>query len=121
MSKYKKGEIVKVKVTSVMPYGAFLEVGEGGEYKGLIHISEINGKFIKNIDKYLKPGENIEAKITDINEESKQIKFSLKGLNKFQLNNKNELKETRLGFSVLKKNMGIWIYNMKKEIENSKN
>lgn len=49
---YKKDEIIEVEITALKPYGAFAKVDD--EYSGLIHISEINGLFIKDIMMYLK-------------------------------------------------------------------
>ena len=44
---YKIGDIVKGKVTGIENYGIFLLMEDG--YTGLIHISEISEKFVRNV------------------------------------------------------------------------
>ncbi len=63
VKKYKVGDKVKLKVTSIHPFGAFLEFPEGLE--GLLPLSEIDD--IKNI----KVGDEIEVRIIDIIPNSK--------------------------------------------------
>ncbi|MBF0713982.1 S1 RNA-binding domain-containing protein [Gemella sp. GH3] len=58
---YKKGDIIKAKVTAIKHYGAFIETRDGTQ--GLIHISEIANNFIVDINYYLKVGEIIEVKV----------------------------------------------------------
>ena len=52
------GDIIKVKVTAVKPYGAFIETRDG--QVGLIHISEITNCFIFDISSYIKQDEILE-------------------------------------------------------------
>lgn len=110
MEKYKVGDIINVCVTAVEPYGAFVNVDD--EYSGLIHISEITGKYINNISNYIKVGDMLNAKIIDVDSNTKHLKLSLKSVN-------GTLKETDLGFFLLKDLLPIWIkeklVQMKKE------
>lgn len=75
---YKVGDIVKVKIKKIMPYGAFAELKKGIE--GLIHISQISEQKITKPEEKLEIGEKVNAKIIDINEENKKIELSIREL-----------------------------------------
>ncbi len=57
----KVGDTVKGKIVKTLKYGAIIEF-EGGE-KGFVHISKISSDYVKNVDEYLKEGQEIEGKI----------------------------------------------------------
>lgn len=119
MEKYQKGKIIKVKVTAIEPYGAFVKIDD--EYTGLIHISEITGSFIHNINDYFKLDEIISAKIIDVDPNEKHIKLSLKELNlKNNTRNKDHLVETELGFELLEDLLPKWMEDKKKEMRSKK-
>jgi small subunit ribosomal protein S1 len=67
------GDVVKGVVTGVIDFGAFVNV-DGIE--GLIHISEISWERVEDPRKYIKTGENIEAKIIAIDKD--RLSLSLK-------------------------------------------
>lgn len=116
---YKINDIINVTVTSIVKYGVFVKADN--DYTGLIHISEINGKYIKDIEKYFKDKTTLNAKIIEINENEKQLSLTLKGVNEEKNTKKhNYLKEVGFGFDGLKDNLPKWIDETKKEIENSK-
>ncbi len=118
MAKYKKGNIIKVKVNAIEPYGAFVKVDD--IYTGLIHISEITGTFINNINDYFNINDVIFARILEVDDEKKHIKMSLKGL---PVNSrlKNEyLKETALGFELLNDLLPKWMDDKLNEIDRNK-
>ena len=77
-SKYKVGDIVKVKIKKFMPFGAFAEIEKGIE--GLIHISQICEQRISKPEEKLEISEIVNAKIIDLNEENKKIELSVKEL-----------------------------------------
>jgi len=58
------GEIYPVKITRITNFGAFCEIFPGKI--GLIHISEISHKFVKNIRDFVKEGEIVQAKVINI-------------------------------------------------------
>ena len=58
---YKKGDIVKGVVSGIESYGVFVKIDE--DYSGLIHISEISNRFVRNISDYVKQNEIINVKI----------------------------------------------------------
>ena len=112
--RYKKGDIITVLITSIVPYGVFVKVDD--EYTGLIHISEISGAYIKNIEKYFKSETNLRVKIIDIDEKKKHLGLSMKD-DKLR---KNDLREVGSGFDELKNKLPEWIDEAKKELESSK-
>ena len=118
LMKYNINDVIYVTITSITPYGAFVKADYG--YTGLIHISEITGKYIGNIDKYFSIGNIVEAVITDIDEDKKQLSLSTKGIIP-NLDKGNNLEEDNLGFLNLKNMLPKWIKSTKKELENSDN
>jgi polyribonucleotide nucleotidyltransferase len=76
ISEVEIGRVYLGKVTSVVPFGAFVEVLPGKE--GLCHISELDHARIEDITKYpIKQGDQIEVKVQEINERG-QLKLSRK-------------------------------------------
>jgi polyribonucleotide nucleotidyltransferase len=63
------------RVTSIVPFGAFIEILPGKE--GLCHISEFDVMRIANLDDHVKVGDTVPVKVLDINERG-QIKLSRK-------------------------------------------
>ena len=76
--KYNVGDIVKVKVTKLMPFGAFAELEKGVE--GLIHISQICERKISKPEEELEVGKKVNTKIINIDEENKKIELSIREL-----------------------------------------
>jgi len=74
--KYPVGSIVKGRVERIKPYGAFVEIEPGVD--GLVHVSQIGHKWIKDANEALKEGDEIEAKI--IGFEDNKITLSIKEL-----------------------------------------
>lgn len=56
----KPGDIVSGVVTSIVEWGAFVELDDTG-WTGLVHVSEVSDVFIENIEEYLCPGQRVEA------------------------------------------------------------
>mgnify|MGYP004636732841 FL=1 len=75
---YKEGDVVKVKIVSMTAYGAFANIIEGID--GLIHISQISHDRIAKPQDVLTVGQEVEAKITQIDTERKRISLSIKAL-----------------------------------------
>lgn len=76
--KYKVGDIVKVKISKLMPFGAFAELEKGIE--GLIHISQICERKIAKPEEELREGQRVNAKIINIDLENKKIELSIREL-----------------------------------------
>lgn len=60
---YKIGDIIEVEVSGIENYGIFVKAED--DYTGLIHISEIDNNYIKDINKYVKVGDDIYANVID--------------------------------------------------------
>lgn len=76
--KYNVGDVVKVKITNIMPFGAFAELEKGVE--GLIHISQICEKKISKPEEELKIGKKVNAKVISIDIQNKKIELSIREL-----------------------------------------
>lgn len=70
------GSIVEGVVESIMPYGAFIGLGNG--LNGLVHISQICQKRISSPNEVLKEGQKVKAKILNTNDH--KISLSMKAL-----------------------------------------
>ena len=77
-SKYAVGDVVSVKIVSMMPFGAFAEIVDGVD--GLIHISQIAQEKIAKPADVLEIGQVVDAKIIAIDEETKRISLSIRAL-----------------------------------------
>ena len=77
-TKYQIGQEIKGKVVQIKEYGAFVELEAGLD--GLVHISEIANKRVENVSDELSLGQEISAKIMDIDAERKRISLSIKEL-----------------------------------------
>ena len=76
MSKtFRIGDIVTAKVTGVQNYGVFLELDE--DTQGLIHISECKHGYMDNVHDFVKVGQEVTAKVIDVDEFSNKISLSL--------------------------------------------
>ena len=70
------GELVYGKVTKIVPFGAFVQVGEGIE--GLVHISEMAVHHVEAPEQVVQPGEELWVKIIDVDLERRRISLSIK-------------------------------------------
>ncbi|MEG0829047.1 MAG: bifunctional 4-hydroxy-3-methylbut-2-enyl diphosphate reductase/30S ribosomal protein S1 [Anaerovoracaceae bacterium] len=74
--KYEVEQVVTGKVVQIKEYGAFVELEPGLD--GLVHISEVAHKRVTNIADELTVGQEVEAKILEIDQERKRISLSIK-------------------------------------------
>lgn len=72
------GDVIKCKVVRILPFGAFAEVAPFVD--GLIHVSQISNQRIDKPSDVLAIGDVVEAKVVEMNEETKQIGLSMKAL-----------------------------------------
>ena len=78
MKTYSVGDVAKVRVVKLMDFGAFAEVVPGVD--GLIHISQIANRRIEKPGEVLTVGDEVEAKITAVDEEKQKISLSIRAL-----------------------------------------
>ncbi len=70
--------VVKGKVVRLEAYGAFVDIG--AERPGMVHVSELAHGYVKTPSEIVKEGDEVEAKVLDVNRKKKQIKLSIKAL-----------------------------------------
>lgn len=75
---YSVNSVAQVKIVKLMPFGAFAEIVPGVD--GLIHISQIADRRIGKPDEVLSEGQLVDAKIVEINEETKKVSLSIRAL-----------------------------------------
>ena len=73
---YQEGQIIKGKVVQIKEYGAFVELAPGLD--GLVHISEVAHKRVNKISDELTIGQEVEAKVLEIDKERRRISLSIK-------------------------------------------
>jgi general stress protein 13 len=109
---YKIGDVLEGEVTGIQPYGAFIKIDD--ETQGLIHVSEIQSGYTKNIHQVLDVHQIVKVQIIDIDEFSKKISLSLRTLDekipqihvykKHYYTNKYK----KIGFTSIDRNMKQW-------------
>lgn len=72
---FEAGQIVEGKVTGIMNYGAFVDLGDNTS--GMVHISEVAPVYVKEIKDHLTVGQTVKVKILGIDEKGK-ISLSIK-------------------------------------------
>lgn len=77
-SEYSEGDDVTGKIVSITPFGAFVQIIPGID--GLIHISQISDKRVTNVKDVLSVGDEVTARITEIDSEKKRISMSIKAI-----------------------------------------
>ncbi|EOX1897750.1 30S ribosomal protein S1 [Campylobacter jejuni] len=73
------GDTIKVIVSNIEPYGAFVDLGN--DIEGFLHISEISwDKNIKNPKDYINKGQEIDVEVIEINPNERCLRVSLRNL-----------------------------------------
>ncbi len=80
IQKYKIGQLVDGEVTKVVDYGAFVRIEDG--LNGLIHISELSDKLVRDPSKIVKVGDILSLEIISISKEERHLGLSLKRVSK---------------------------------------
>ncbi|MCL8210027.1 S1 RNA-binding domain-containing protein [Spiroplasma attinicola] len=70
---------IQVTPTGFKEYGVFVDCGNG--YTGLVHISRITPKFVRNVSDYFTIGQPFTARVIEINEANKKLSLSTKEFN----------------------------------------
>ena len=74
--RYPRYEVVKGKVSRIVDFGVFVELEPGLE--GLVHISEVSDRRIRSATDVVKPGEEIEVRVLEVDGEKRRISLSIK-------------------------------------------
>lgn len=112
------GNIVKGQITGVTPYGVFVSLED--DYSGLVHISEVSDKFVKDLPMLFNIGDIINVKILEIDEDKREVKLSIKKIDYKVEESLSRIPETGSGFGLLEKNLGKWTASKLKEITKNK-
>ena len=76
--KYATGNVVTGKVVRIVPFGAFVQLEDGVD--GLVHISQISWERVEKVEDALQIGQEISAKVLELDIENKKISLSIKQL-----------------------------------------
>src|SRR5436189_2601356 len=74
--KHQAGEIIDGTVTKLVPFGAFVRVGEGIE--GLVHISELSDQHVDSPEAVVQVGDDVRVKVVDVDVSRRRISLSIK-------------------------------------------
>ena len=73
-----EGQILNGTVRNVIDFGAFVDIGV--KHDGLVHISEMSEKYIKNPSEIVSVGDIVKVKVIKIDQERQKVGLSMKGL-----------------------------------------
>jgi small subunit ribosomal protein S1 len=76
---FQVGAIVDGKVTKIVPFGAFVEIGESVE--GLVHISEMARGHVEKPEDVVRVGDQIKVKVMDVDLDRRRISLSIRAAN----------------------------------------
>jgi len=83
-----RGELVIGTVVRVNPYSAFISLEEYGKKEGMIHISEVAGKWVRDIRDFVKVGQKVVSLVMYVDREKNHISLSLKRVKKYDAEEK---------------------------------
>lgn len=110
---YMVGKVVEGVVTGIKPYGAFVSID--ARHTGLIHISEMSERFVRDVHTYVKIDERVKVKILDIDDDGIHFRLSLKAVeaNKARFMRKrritHDIPEMKIGFTSLQERLPQWV------------
>ena len=74
--KIEAGIIVEGKVVRIKPFGAIVQLENGGQ--GLVHISQIANGFVQDINDHVTVGDTVKVKVMSVDEENRKIALSIR-------------------------------------------
>ncbi len=105
----KKGDIVQGEVTALKPYGAFVKIDD--HTTGMVHISEISHRYVKDVSQHLKVGELYNFEVLSFEEDGK-VNLTMKKRKPKRKRMNIHLKD---GFLPLRKRLNQWISTYRKK------
>ncbi|MFK4947736.1 CvfD/Ygs/GSP13 family RNA-binding post-transcriptional regulator [Lactococcus formosensis subsp. formosensis] len=125
----KIGDKVTAEIIGLQDYGAFVKFADrqNTEHKGLIHISEVQSGFVKNIREVIKVGQHVKAQIIDIDEYNGKVSLSIRSLEENPQNHyfyhKKRFTDSRnkIGFKSLAEKRELWIEEGEKYLKERAN
>ena len=79
VKEFQIGTIMDGKVTKIVPFGAFVEIGDNVE--GLVHISEMARGHVEKPEDVVNVGDEIKIKIMDVDMDRRRISLSIRAAN----------------------------------------
>jgi len=73
-----KGEFVICTIKRVLPHSVFVELDEYDKKEGMIHVSEISRKWVRNIRTYMRIDSKVVCKVMDVYQDKNQINLSIR-------------------------------------------
>ncbi len=77
LSNFRQGQLCRGQVTSLCPFGAFVDLGG---FEGLIHISELSWGRVGSPAEVVHPGDELDLLVLEVNPDAQKIALSLKRL-----------------------------------------
>lgn len=114
MSNIKVGDIVKGQITGITVYGVFVSLMD--DYTGMVHISEVSNKFIRDLNSKFKIGDIINVKVMEIDENKSQVKLSIKQIDYNVEPTLSKIPENGQGFKLLEENLPVWTKEKMEEL-----
>ncbi|RDU36899.1 general stress protein 13 [Neobacillus piezotolerans] len=124
--KIETGSVLTGKVTGIQPYGAFVALD--GNTQGLVHISEITHGYVKDINEFLKVGDEVKVKVLTVDEEAGKVSLSIRATEEAPQQAKTRKPrqkrqpavilpeaEQQQGFNTLKEKLQEWIDQSQQE------
>lgn len=121
---YKIGQIIEGTVTGIQPYGAFVSLDS--ETQGLIHVSEIQSGYTKNIHDVIQVGEKVKVQVIDIDEYSQKISLSRRTLETTYVANRSHRKRyftnknKKIGFKSIDEALPVWVTEALEQLQKEK-
>ncbi len=72
------GELVMASVKQISPHGVYVNLDEYDKLPAFLHISEISTGWVRDIERYAKPGQKLVLKVIRVNKTRKEIDLSLR-------------------------------------------
>jgi small subunit ribosomal protein S1 len=73
---HQTGEVIAGSVTKLVPFGAFVRLGEGIE--GLVHISELSEQHVESPEQVVQVGDQVRVKVVDVDVPRRRISLSMR-------------------------------------------
>ena len=100
------GDIVEAEITRITDFGAFVKIN--GRSSGLIHISQISDSFVKDVNKYLKIGDRVKARVIKLGPGNKiDLSLSLRLREKGRPTARTKQRNKAFALSLQKNNSGF--------------
>lgn len=76
LSDLRKGMVLPGIITNVTDFGAFVDVGVHQD--GLVHVSHLSERFVKDPHQVAKPGQKVSVTVLDVDLKRKRLSLSMK-------------------------------------------